>query len=130
MLSRSFTLNKCVVILVRYYANEALHFLNCCVHNSISIHGSIKLFTIIDKVFAKDQDLWHLVNAEFFTKLLFLETINCTNFNHTVQFLCNRHILILEGLALLKFRVKEVDYPNLLSAVKRRNLSEVETDYI
>ena len=89
MLCCSFALNKCVVVLIRNYANEALHFLNCCVHDSISIHCSRKLFTIILEVFAKDQDLRHLVNAEFFAKLLFLETINCSNFNHSVQLLCN-----------------------------------------
>ena len=130
MLGSSFALNKCVVVFIRDYAYEALHFLNCCIHNSISIHSSSELFTIINEIFAKDQYLWHLVNAKFFTKLFFLETIDCTNFDHSVQFLCYCHVLIFKRLALLKFRVEEVDYPDLLSTVECRNLSEIETNHI
>ena len=123
MLCRSFALNKCIIVPISDDADETLHLFNCCIHNRISIHGSRILFTVICKVFAKDQDLRHLVNAEFLAKFLFLETINSANFNHSVQFLCNCHILIFERLAFFEFGVEEVDYPDLLSAIELENLT-------
>ena len=67
-----------------------------------------------------------MIDAEFFTKLFLLQTVDRTDFDHAIKALRNRDVFLLERLALLKLGVKEVYDPNFLPTVELEYFAEVE----
>jgi hypothetical protein len=70
------------------------------------------------------------IDAKFFAKFLFTDTVYCANFDNAIKFFCQFFILLNEVSALLRLWIHEVEDPNLLAAVKLENCAKVELEYI
>ena len=131
MLGHSFTLYKIFITLISDDADEVLHLFNCCVNNRRRIQFSLKYITfVLSIIFAKNQDLRHLLNFKLLTQLSFLSTINRANLNYTIQLLRNFYILVYECFAVIVFRVKQINYPYFLSVIKFAYVTQIKSQNI
>jgi len=118
MLSGTITLDKRVIVRIRDCTHKALHLFGCRVYDFVCSHCALKLVTVVLNVLRKDEYLGHLVDAELFAQLLLLEAVDGADLDHAVETRANGDVILLKLPALIQLGVKEVDYPDLLSAVE------------